>query len=82
MKLETAAIVTDHALIRYLERVRGFDLDRSRAEIRDICRGIKNGTVKLNGCNFEVKNGYVVTIAPSGREPSATKRREVMGEGR
>ena len=59
--------VTHHALIRYLERVRGFNFDREIAEIRKIC-----------GCLFEVRNGSVVSILPKTDYPSATKRKEVL----
>lgn len=70
--------VTHHALVRYLERVRGFKFDREIAEIRKICANIDvNGTVKAHGCSFEVRNGSVVSIVPEGEGPCATKRAEV-----
>lgn len=72
--------VTDHALVRYLERVRGFTFERERAEIRRICNGLgdsKKATVRSNNCLFEVRNGSVVTITPPGNGPSKTKRAEI-----
>jgi hypothetical protein len=68
-----APTVTDHALIRYLERVRGFSSDRERSQIRDICRGVQTGTVKAFGCNFEVEGGRVITVTPGNQYPSRTK---------
>ena len=70
--------VTHHALIRYLERVRGFNFDREIAEIRKICGNKIDGTIKAEGCLFEVRNGSVVSILPKTDYPSATKRKEVL----
>ncbi len=74
--------VTDHALLRYLERVRGFKFERERSKIRDICRGVENGTVKFSGCLFEVKNGHVITVHPAGVVPNRTRRLAVTGAAR
>lgn len=70
--------VTHHALVRFLERVRGFKFDREVAEIKTICAGIENGHVKAQGCVFEVKNGAVITVTPDTGSPNATRRAEVM----
>jgi hypothetical protein len=71
--------ITHHALVRYLERVRGFKFDREIAEMRRICAGVTNGTVKAHGCVFEVKDGCLVTVAPLGDAGgvSGTKRQEI-----
>lgn len=69
--------VTDHALLRYLERVRGFGFDKERAEIAKICAGMDTGAVLAHGCRFEVKNGVLVTITPLTATPNRTKRQEV-----
>lgn len=66
--------VTDHALVRFLERVRGFSFDRERGQIQDICRGTTTGTIKAFGCLFEVEDGAVITIVPENTTPSRTKR--------
>lgn len=68
--------ITEHALFRYLERVRGFSFEREKAEIRKICGTIQNGTVKHGGCHFEIVNGRLVTITPPS--VGATKRAHVM----
>jgi hypothetical protein len=70
--------VTHHALIRYLERVRGFKFDNELAQIRRICGETRNGTVKAHGCLFEIKDGKLVTIVPEGKDPSQTKRRDTF----
>lgn len=72
--------VTHHALLRYLERVRGFKFDRERAEIQRIVSSCgQNGTVKFEGHSFEVKNGAVITVAPINEKqtPNRTKREDV-----
>lgn len=69
--------ITDHALVRYLERVRGFNLDRERQAIRDVCRGVDSGTIKSNGHLFEVKGRAVVTVTPDSGIPCRTKRQRI-----
>lgn len=70
--------VTDHALVRYLERVRGFDLSKERQAIAALCDGITNGTVKRDGCKYEIVAGRVVTIAPDCGYPSKTAKQRLM----
>lgn len=78
--MTTPLRITDHALVRFLERVRGFDLERERQAIRDICRGINSGTVKARGHLFEVKSRAVVTVAPDSGSPCRSKREAIMGK--
>ena len=68
--------VTDHALLRVLERIRGFSFAKEKAEIQRICAGVQNGTVRAHGHRFEIENGSVVTITP-GESPNRTKRLRV-----
>jgi hypothetical protein len=65
--------VTDHAVVRYLERVKGIDLDAIRQEIASIIDGaaervpVKGDATGLvaNGLTFVVTgDGRVVTIHP------------------
>jgi len=67
--------ITEHALVRYLERVRGFSFEKEKEELRKICGSIDNGTIKVHGHRFEIKNGSLITIVPPG--VNATKRKEV-----
>ena len=58
--------ITDHALIRYLERVYGFDLEQVREDLMtdDVKSAIKMGakSVKVDGYTLVVKDYAVVTI--------------------
>lgn len=72
--------ITDHALIRFLERVRGFSFDKERAEIAKICGTMHTGAVLAHGCRFEVKAGVLVTITPATPTPNRTKRQEIAGK--
>ena len=58
--------VSDHALVRYLERHHGFDLDKFRAEIltEERKQAISQGATKIkaNGLQFKVENNVVVTV--------------------
>ena len=77
---KTQLRVTDHALIRYLERVRGFKFDKEIAEIRRICGEAMNAAVKSHGCIFEVKDGSVITVMPNTGTPNHTKHAEVRAK--
>lgn len=70
-------VVSDHALVRYLERIRGFSFERERGQIQDICAGVEEGTVKFEGHRFEVMNGRVITVVPATLSPNRTRRREM-----
>jgi hypothetical protein len=61
--------ITDHAVIRYLERVKGIDISAVRDEMRSagleaaITMGAE--TLKLgNGCRLRIVNETVVTVLP------------------
>lgn len=69
--------ITHHALIRYLERVRGFKLDRERAALQRICKGITNGSIRLDGHIYTIKNGNLVTVAPVGNGPCKLRKSDL-----
>ena len=77
---KTQLRVTDHALIRYLERVRGFKFDKEIAEIRKICGEEKNASIKAHGCVFEIKDGALISIMPDSGTPNHTKHVEVRSK--
>jgi SOS response regulatory protein OraA/RecX len=58
--------VSDHAVVRYLERVHGFDIEKIKQEILTPERVgfIKAGAKKIHVSNMEmrVENGVVVTV--------------------
>lgn len=63
------ATITDHAVIRYLERVKGIDIAAVRQEMRTVgleaAIAIGADTVKLaNGCRMRLVGQKVVTVAP------------------
>lgn len=73
--------VTDHAVLRYIERVLGFDVDAIRTRImsktvRDAIRS-RAGAVTIDGYRYEIKAGAVVTIIPASADATvrAPRRR-------
>lgn len=55
--------VSDHALVRYLERVLDIDMERLRAEIGIACARHQGAPcVKAGGARFMIRNGVVVTV--------------------
>lgn len=64
--------VSDHALLRYLERVYGLDLNSLRREILTdpVRTAIKAGAsaVFIAGCKAPVENGTIKTILPKGAQ--------------
>lgn len=62
--------VTDHAVLRYLERVEGMDIERLRRLIgRQVDRAIELGASKLHhdGFTYVLVEGVVVTIQETCR---------------
>ncbi|TCT41173.1 hypothetical protein EDC90_1007150 [Martelella mediterranea] len=71
------AVVSDHALLRYLERKHGLDVEALRAEIRTACRdGVRYGAkaVVADGVKFVITDDTVVTCLER-------KRTERKGKG-
>lgn len=61
--------VSDHACIRYLERVYGIDMDAIRAEIASpvvqLAEGFGAGTViGKHGARILIRDGVVTTVLP------------------
>ena len=60
--------VTEHAMLRYLERVKGIDLDKLEKEIitEEVINMVKvlggNGSYPNNGVSLKMKNGTITTI--------------------
>jgi len=65
-KVATKPVISDHALIRYLERAHGFNLDKFRDEIlNDNNIGIINSgasKIKANGVELVIRDKVVVTV--------------------
>lgn len=70
-------IVTDHAVLRYLERVQGQPIEQVREHIRKTCEAaaaLKATCVRAEGARFEIVDNRVVTVAPDGLQPSKLGR--------
>jgi len=65
-KTKKIPTVSDHALVRYLERHHKFDLDQFRKEIlsSNAISAINAGavTIKRNGIKFKVQNNVITTV--------------------
>lgn len=73
-----ALIVTDHAVVRYCERVLGMDMEGVRRVIHDTCApadAIGASRVLKDGFRFEMQQGRVVTITTDNGFPSLTSQR-------
>lgn len=63
-----AHLVTDHALLRYMERVLGLDIEGFRAKVipqdaQKVVATMKDGRIPIgDGHTAKVVNGVVVTI--------------------
>lgn len=70
-------IVTDHCVLRYLERVQGQPIEAVRDHIRKLCEGpaaLQAKCVRAEGVRFEIQNNHVVTTRPDGTMPSRTSK--------
>jgi hypothetical protein len=62
------SMVTDHAVLRYLERVKGFDIAAVRREM--LTPGVvaalkaKATAVIIDGVRFQVTDGTIITVFP------------------
>lgn len=69
--------ISDHACLRYLERVYGVDIDRIRAEMQTpaLAKADAFGAPVLIGRNGErlvIRNGVVVTVIAKARNVGRT----------
>ncbi len=68
-----AAIVTDHALVRYLERVVGIDVEAHRREVAELVGvAVAHGAGALvrDGHRYCLSNAFVTTVKPVRRDPA------------
>lgn len=73
--------ISDHALIRYIERIKGVSLDQYRQEILSLTGGRDQVNVKElpdgydDGALFIVEmNEVIITVIGRGQRPKRTKR--------
>jgi hypothetical protein len=78
--------ITDHALIRYLERAYGLG-DLIAAAKREMERGVEPAidfgadVVLIHGCRMILIEGRVVTVLPKGKGRRRAHRRELVVNG-
>lgn len=68
--------VTDHAVLKYLERVEGVDVERARRSLVDEetatrIKQLRSGTFPRDGYRLKVRDGTVVTVLPPKKERSS-----------
>ena len=66
-----ALIISEHAMLRYIERVIGLDMEDIREAVlpvdtRERVRLLGNATVPVNGHSVKITNGTVVTVLMNG----------------
>lgn len=69
--------VTEHAVLRYMERVLGLDVEGVRKHILDTCTPaimVGASSLKTEGVRFEFVNYAVTTVLPDGQMPNLTKQ--------
>lgn len=68
---KSVVTVTDHAVLRYLERVKGMDIDAVRRDIGrlvDLACDHPDATgIVIDGWSYKLRNGHVTTVAPRCR---------------
>ncbi|WP_297772724.1 hypothetical protein [uncultured Roseovarius sp.] len=74
--------VTDHAVIRYLERVKGVDIEALRREIGRVAdAGIEAGATGVisGGFVYRIETGVVITVLHHNRAERGKPRRRRRG---
>lgn len=70
-------LVTDHAIVRYLERVGGFDIEGLRQSIGRRCDPaleVGASSVLIEGHAYVIADGKVVTVLDAGEMPNRNPR--------
>lgn len=68
-RTELAPTVSDHAVLRWLERRYGYDVEGERGKIERLTdQAVRAGAkmVKVEGVQFVIKNGRVITTLEGG----------------
>lgn len=69
--------VTDHCVLRYLERAMGLNIEIVREHILTICSGAAAFgavSVRAEGLRFEIHNNRIITVTPDQLSPNRTGR--------
>ena len=66
LKKRNPNIISDHALVRYLDRVKGVDVDKMKQEMStDILKSSVNQgatSVRIDGFTYVIRNKIVTTV--------------------
>lgn len=77
-------LISDHALIRYLERVKGFDLEPIRREIEKVCQKASGGSgqrrLSVDGFTYMISNNRVTTVV-FGSTPQGAALKQAKHNG-
>jgi hypothetical protein len=76
-------MVSDHAVLRYMERVLGFNIDGVRAQIRELTEpayGVGASGVKKDGFYYPIVQGVVTSCVPNRGPGKETIRRMENGD--
>ena len=73
--------ITDHALVRYFERVQGVDIGKIKREIFtddvvELIQTFGSGKIIKDGFLIVVKDKVIITIAPNGVKKKTRKRKK------
>ena len=69
--------VSDHAVLRYMERAMGLNVEIVREHIASLCAGpagVGAVCVRAEGVRFEMSNNAVTTVTPDRATPSKTTK--------
>lgn len=74
--------VSDHAVLRYMQRVMGVDVEDLRETIGMMIRsripaGINDAVVTIDGVSFTIKGGVLITLY----KRNSSKQRSQLEEG-
>jgi F0F1-type ATP synthase membrane subunit b/b' len=64
--------VSDHCLLRYLERYYNLDMNQYREEVLKLIGQSENNVGSIKFAGFVIKNGVVITYYPPGEKPDAS----------
>lgn len=73
--------ISDHAVLRYMERAMDLNIEVVRQHIASICQAAASAgavCVRAEGVRFEIVNNAVTTVRPDGTTPSNTSRARVQ----
>jgi hypothetical protein len=73
--------ISDHAVLRYLERAMNLNVDIVREHIASICASpaaFGANCVRAEGLRFEISMNTVTTVRPDGQAPSLTSRNKAQ----